>query len=384
VTGANAQVRTEGRTARYLGDFWFRLRNRILSDPNFQRWAARFPLTRFIARRRAAGLFDLCAGFVYSQVLYAAVTLGLFEALSAGAMTATELAPRLSLPLEATRRLLDAAASLRLVERRRQGRYDLGIHGAALLGNPAALAMIEHHALLYRDLADPVALLRRRQTRTELGKFWSYATPPTATATAAEVAGYSRLMSRSLSLIADDILEAYPMSRHRCLLDVGGGEGAFLEAAGARAPTLALILFDLPPVAHRARERLENLDIARRTTVIGGDVLVDPLPVGADLVSLVRVIHDHEDPQALEILRASHRALPPGGVLLLAEPMARTSGAEPMGDAYFGFYLLAMGQGRPRTATQLRALLLEAGFDRVRNVKTRRPILCGLLVAERV
>ena len=30
--------------------------------------------------------------------------------------------------------------------------------------------------------------------------------------------------------------------------------------------------------------------------------------------------------------------------------MAGTPGAEPIGDAYFGFYLLAMGSGRPRTA----------------------------------
>ena len=37
--------------------------------PRFQRWAANSPLTRWIARRRARALFDLCAGFVYSQIL---------------------------------------------------------------------------------------------------------------------------------------------------------------------------------------------------------------------------------------------------------------------------------------------------------------------------
>ena len=47
-------------------------------------------------------------------------------------------------------------------------------------------------------------------------------------------------------------------------------------------------------------------------------------------------------------------ALPPGGTLLLAEPMAGTPGAEPVGDAYFGFYLLAMGSGRPAHAGRAR------------------------------
>ena len=45
----------------------------------------RFPLTRPIARRRARELFDLCAGFVYSQVLLACVRLRLFEILAEGA-----------------------------------------------------------------------------------------------------------------------------------------------------------------------------------------------------------------------------------------------------------------------------------------------------------
>jgi demethylspheroidene O-methyltransferase len=189
-------------------------------------------------------------------------------------------------------------------------------------------------------------------------------------------------MASSLSLIAVDILDAYPLGRHRCLLDVGGGEGAFLEAAAARAPRLSLILFDLPAVAARARARLQRANLAARATIVAGDALRDPLPAGADVVSLVRVIHDHEDAHALRLLRAVRRALAPGGVLLLAEPMARTKGAEPIGEAYFGFYLLAMGQGRPRTEGELKALLADAGFDRTRSVATRRPLLSRLLAAE--
>jgi demethylspheroidene O-methyltransferase len=61
--------------------------------------------------------------------------------------------------------------------------------------------------------------------------------------------------------------------------------------------------------------------------------------------------------------------------------MARTRGAEASGEAYFGFYLLAMGQGRPRTVDELCAFATKAGFDHVRSVPTRRPMLCRLLVA---
>jgi demethylspheroidene O-methyltransferase len=62
--------------------------------------------------------------------------------------------------------------------------------------------------------------------------------------------------------------------------------------------------------------------------------------------------------------------------------MADTKGAEPIGDAYFGFYLLAMGRGRPRSAARLKELIRDAGFTRVRVVPTCTPLLTGLIVAE--
>jgi demethylspheroidene O-methyltransferase len=61
--------------------------------------------------------------------------------------------------------------------------------------------------------------------------------------------------------------------------------------------------------------------------------------------------------------------------------MSGTPGAEAMGDAYFGFYLLAMGRGQARTAEQLTALLRYSGFDNVRLLPTRIPLQVRLLTA---
>jgi demethylspheroidene O-methyltransferase len=171
------------------------------------------------------------------------------------------------------------------------------------------------------------------------------------------------------------------LRRHRCVLDVGGGDGTFLAALAARAPHVRAVLFDLPPVAARARERFLAAGLAARTEAVGGDFRSDPLPVGADLVTFVRVLHDHDDATVRGLLRAAREALPEGGTVLIAEPMAGTPGAEPMGGAYFGLYLYAMGHGRPRTAGELEALLLEAGFAGVREVPTAQPLQTRVLVA---
>jgi demethylspheroidene O-methyltransferase len=359
---------------------------RQVASPAFRRWAARFPLTRPIARRRASQLFDLVAGFSYSQVLLACVQLKLFERLAQGAASAESLAPALQLTPEACRRLLDAAVALRLLARRqRRGQpamYSLGPLGAPMVGNAAIAAMVEHHVLLYADLADPLALLRAPPGQGALARYWAYArsTQP-HTLAPEQVADYSALMAASQPLVADQILDAYTLQRHQCLMDVGGGEGVFAAAVARRWPHLRLVVFDLPEVARRARARLAELGLGGRASAVGGDFTTDALPLGADVISLVRVVHDHDDHRVMALLHAARRALPPHGVLLLAEPMAGTAGAQAMGDAYFGLYLWAMGSGRPRSVAQLSAMLRAAGFGAPRRLHTTMPLQTQVLLA---
>jgi hypothetical protein len=72
-------------------------RNRLIGSRRVQRWAAAFPLTRRLARRDGERLFDLMAGFVYSQTLLACVELGLLRRLRGGPRHSGELAGLLGL-----------------------------------------------------------------------------------------------------------------------------------------------------------------------------------------------------------------------------------------------------------------------------------------------
>ncbi|HET7233121.1 MAG TPA: methyltransferase [Longimicrobium sp.] len=356
-------------------------RDRLLANPRFQRWAAAFPLTRPIALRRSRKLFDLCAGFVYTQSLLACHRTGLVEALAHGPLHPDALPDRLGLDADACSRLVGAALALGLAERRPGGRIGLGPLGAPLIGNAAIAAMLEHDALLYDDLRDPVALLRGGGG-TQLSRYWPYAANPSAARSAAsEVGAYTGLMAASQPLVAAELLDAWDVRRHRALLDVGGGDGAFLRAAAARAPGLRLMLFDLPAVAERARLHLRIAGLAERATVHEGDFRADPLPAGADAATLVRVLHDHDDDVAMAVLRAVHHALPPGGTLAIAEPMSGVRGAETVGGTYFAFYLLAMGSGRCRTPDEYRRMLAEAGFRRTRAVRPRLPVQASIVLA---
>jgi demethylspheroidene O-methyltransferase len=358
---------------------WADWRNRKLQDPQFQRWASKFPLTRARSRREAREIFDLVAGFIYSQTLLGLVRSQVLIRLRSGPRSQCELQSLLAMSAQAAETLLKAGATLELLEHRAPDHWALGPKGAALLGNPGVLAMIEHHAVLYRDLADPLALLRAPRGATELARYWPYATERVpGDSSTARIAHYTELMATSQGLVAAEILDAYDFSQHRCVLDVGGGDGSFLRSLHTRHPGLELKLFDLPAVIEVAAERLQGLNI----TAHAGDFTRDELPMGADLVTLVRILHDHDDARALQLLRAIRRVVPDSATILIAEPLADTRGAERVGHPYFGFYLFAMGSGRPRTIKEIGEILEKTGFSAPRLYPTHIPLQTSVLTTQ--
>lgn len=358
-------------------------RNRVFASPKFQHWAARLPVIRWIARSRANGAFDLLAGFAYSQVLRAYVEGGLFDILKEGPLGAEAIAARMALPQSAALTLLRAGRPLMLSEEPAPDHWMLGEQGAVFASNPGVQAMVRHHRLLYSDLADPLALLRAdRKEPTSLSRFWTYAGALQGVAERGEgTAEYSALMAASQHFVADEVLASVSFRDVHRLLDVGGGHGAFLRHIGAAWPHLQLGLFDLPEVVQTGARVLGEALKASHVTAHPGNFFSDSIPQGYDMVSLVRILHDHDDGPAQALLVNIRKSLAPGARLLIAEPMARIPGAEPMGEAFFGLYLWAMGSGRPRSPAEIAAMCRAAGFLRTRLVATAQPVNASVIIA---
>ena len=359
---------------------WVMRRNAILGSARFQRWASRTPLFRSVARRKAAAQFDMIVGFVYSQVLTAFVQSGLIGFMQGQLRTEGEIGEFAGLGSDATDRLLRAGQSLQLAEMPQAGLWTLGESGAPLSANAGALAMIRHHHLLYRDLSEPLRLLSSdRRDETALSAYWTYASK--AETNTIDAAGYSALMAATQPMVSQQITDAYDFSVHRRMLDIGGGSGAFTAAIAATAPNLQFGIFDLPEVIDEAKKRIGSQFAATDIKLHGGNFKQDALPRDYDLITALRILHDHDDNVAQALLVKIHAALPDDGRLLIVEPMADSSHATRMGDAYFGLYLWAMGSGRPRSASEIRNMLSTAGFSTVKRVKTALPIIASALLA---
>ncbi len=372
------RAQTRKPSAGLIGRFldW---RNDLISKPSFQAWAARTPIVRQFAKRDGEKLYDLLAGFVYSQTLLASVECGLLEALKDGPRDVDELAARCDLPIARMRQLCQAASSVGLLSVAGDASYRLGRLGAAFLGVPGLDDMVRHHKVFYRDIADPLPVLKG-EAETELSQFWPYVfggserQPDVARA-------YSDLMATSQVLVAEETLRAFAFDGASHVMDVGGGNGAFLAAVANRHPGLGLTLFDLPDVAAEAQERFDAM--ALKAEAVGGSFREDALPQGADVISLVRVCYDHNDDTVEQLLASVHGALPKGGRIVISEPMS--GGAQPTrpGDAYFGFYTRAMTTGRPRSLSEHGAALERSGFKSVTHLKTARPFITSVIVAQK-
>ena len=79
---------------------------------------------------------------------------------------------------------------------------------------------------------------------------------------------------------AEVLAASYDFSRHRRLLDLGGGIGSFLLPVLRRHAGLQGTLFELPGAAAVARQYLDQQPEAERIEVVAGDFFKDPIPTG--------------------------------------------------------------------------------------------------------
>lgn len=156
----------------------------------------------------------------------------------------------------------------------------------------------------------------------------------------------------------------YDIEGARTVIDVGGGHGSLILAVLERNPELRGILFDQPHIIEGARARGAASAAAARCEAVAGNFF-ESVP-SADVCMLKHIVCNWDDDAAIRILKSCHRALPPGGKVLVIESVIAHSAPAELLDVH----LLAVVGGRMRTEEEHRGLLAAAGFRLTRLLPT--------------
>jgi ubiquinone/menaquinone biosynthesis C-methylase UbiE len=164
------------------------------------------------------------------------------------------------------------------------------------------------------------------------------------------------------------IIDAYDFAGIQTIADVGGGNGSQITAILQKHPAMRGILFDLPHVIERAKERIEAAGLSSRCMLVAGSFF-ETVPQGSDAYFMRHIIHDWDEEQCLTILRNCHRAMPAHGKLLVVESVI-PPGNEPFGGKFLDLVMLLIPGGKERTKEEYETLFAKAGFKLTKVVPT--------------
>ena len=181
--------------------------------------------------------------------------------------------------------------------------------------------------------------------------------------------------------VAPVLAERAQLHNAKLLLDVGGGTGIYSIACLKRYPQLRAVVWDRPQVLKVASEFARAQGIADRLELRPGDMFVDPVPTGSDVMLLSNILHDWDIPECRTIVSRLARALPKDGRLLIHDAFLNDALDGPLPVALYSANLFCLTEGRNYSVAEHREWLAEAGLTPGNVVTTL--IHCSLLSAKK-
>ena len=305
-----------------------------------------------------SAIVALATAYWASMVLLAANRLRVFTVLSAGPLSAADVAQECGAHPRSMAMLLNACVARGLLARDGQ-RYRNTSAAAAFLveGKPAYLG----GALRYSD--DLYAVWGRLPEAVQSNA------PPIRPAT---ILGDDPEKTRHFVLgmhdrargVAASLATSLDLAGRRHLLDVGGGPGTYAVMLVRQTPGLRATVLDLPAVVAIGRELVAGAGVADRVDFVAGDYTTTAFPRDVDVVLMSGILH-RETPEGCRVLlRKAFEALVPGGLCTVSDVVFddEDKTSPPFATLFALNMLLTSEHGSAHARTETAAWMRGAGF----------------------
>jgi hypothetical protein len=194
-------------------------------------------------------------------------------------------------------------------------------------------------------------------------------------------ATFSWSQAEGLALEMPELISEVDFSHYPVIVDIGGGDGAFLAEVLTANPDSRGVLFELPGVTPLARKRMAANRLDDRCTIVSGDFF-ESVPADGDMYLLSHVLHDWNDRDARTVLLTCATAMPAHATLTVIDLVTAERGDTDPTYRYPGLldlYMLSLfggNGGRERTASEFCDLIESAGFREVRARRLASGMAC--------
>jgi ubiquinone/menaquinone biosynthesis C-methylase UbiE len=253
-------------------------------------------------------IMEVARGFMAAKHLFAACSIGIFEALADGPAPLAQIAARAGISERAARISADAMVALGFLDVE-HGRYSNGAEAGTFLAGrtPADLRPV----LRFWDLVSYPAWT---QLEPALRGRWA---PQQLSPELQEV--FSAGVEALTAAPAQALAAAYDFTTHRRLLDVGGGTGSITAAIARRHPQIQATVLERAEVVPLAQRRIQAAGLQSRISAVAGDAVQGPYPAGHDVVLIANLIHYFTPEQNRRLLELARSAVSDGGRVLLVD-----------------------------------------------------------------
>ncbi|HTZ32363.1 MAG TPA: methyltransferase [Methylomirabilota bacterium] len=313
--------------------------------------------------KRVLASIDLQRAFIASRLIVAAERLQIFRVLHGKRMRGEELGRKLVIHKAYRGAVLDSLAGLGLLQKTK-GKY----RNTRL----AEKYFIEARSIYWtrqysKECAEAYEALRKMEKTLATGrqsgelrarKKLTYTEAMAKDRRRAE--DFTQMLFHFHQKDAQALARRLDLSKHRAVLDVGGGSGVMSIALAKKNPGLRACVLDLANVCRVARGNIRRAGLSGHIRTLAGDIR-DRLPGGFDVVMFCDI-----GPVSKRLLGNAYEALPHGGMVVAVDRYLSEDRTKPLDRVMAQL----AGSSFPRaTRREMVGALESCGF---RAVKARR------------
>ena len=173
---------------------------------------------------------------------------------------------------------------------------------------------------------------------------------------------------------AAEFADRVSVKGRRTLMDIGGGPGTYSMALCERNPRLTATVCDLPKTIKIAREVIARFGMQDRVRTVVGDWDKDEFGRAKDVVLMSNILHGPTSGAEMKLAKA-HRALVPGGLLVIQDFLMNAEKTGPLIPAIFNAMVGAF------SLPEMVGRIAAAGFRNIRKVTMPENVGTTILTA---